>query len=372
MYRFFSSLDLLFLYVMFLLFVLLMPSVSFDRVKTQVKWLNFSGGIEIISSAVIRSTQPPLKFHNAMIEGGGITIDIRLTSNKIHQTGPARIISYSYGNNLRNFTLGQQGKDLIFRLRTSSSNFNGLPNIVAKNVFSELKSLRITITYDFSEYRIYMNGNLLLSGKRIGDFSSWDSSYFFMLANEFSSDRAWLGKIHKIAIYNQPVNQKMVHDIDNLANKKNFARKGLVSLYLFNEGAGSIIHDTSKLKSTGDLDIQKTIYYGLIPQYNFLSPLVFNNFKDIFINILLFVPLGLLCYVNISKFKISILRSFVFVFISGVLFSLMIELLQVFLVTRHSSLTDVLTNSLGMIIGILAALKINNKVLMKETYTQKP
>lgn len=360
MYRLLSSLNILIIYFTFLLFALLIPSAPFDKIKTKVKWINSSGGIEIISPSVIRSTKPPLKFYKAMIEGGGITIDISLTSNKINQTGPARIISYSYGNNLRNFTLGQQGEDLIFRLRTNNSNFNGLPEIVAKNVFSELNHLRIIITYDFTEYRIYINGNLLLSGERIGDFSNWDPSYFYMLGNEISSDRAWLGKIYKIAIYNQPVNLEMTNDMDNTEDIKHLSNKDLVSLYVFNEGTGKIIRDTSEMKYTGDLDIPKTIYYGVTPQKTFLSPLVFNNFKDLSINIIIFIPLGIFLYLNISKFNISIPRLFFFVFISGVLFSLTIESLQAFLITRNSSTTDVLTNSFGMILGILAAIKIDN------------
>ena len=51
--------------------------------------------------------------------------------------------------------------------------------------------------------RFYINGMESARGARKGDFSPWKTSYQFVLANERSGDRPWLGKYHLVAVYDR-------------------------------------------------------------------------------------------------------------------------------------------------------------------------
>jgi hypothetical protein len=58
---------------------------------------------------------------------GAITIESWITPKDISQKGPARIVSLSAGSSKRNFTLGQEGDPFKFRLRTTTTTTNRIP-----------------------------------------------------------------------------------------------------------------------------------------------------------------------------------------------------------------------------------------------------
>ncbi|NJP12574.1 MAG: VanZ family protein [Leptolyngbyaceae cyanobacterium RU_5_1] len=74
------------------------------------------------------------------------------------QKGPARIISVSTDPNHRNFTLGQNESQLVFRLRTPLSGDNGTdPEMGFPNVFTDTKPHRLIILYSASIFRVYVD-----------------------------------------------------------------------------------------------------------------------------------------------------------------------------------------------------------------------
>jgi VanZ family protein len=77
------------------------------------------------------------------------TLRIRCATDDANQDGPARIVSNSFSTLLRNFTLGQQGADLVFRLRTPLTGDNGsFLETVVPGVFSTHRERDILVTYD--------------------------------------------------------------------------------------------------------------------------------------------------------------------------------------------------------------------------------
>jgi glycopeptide antibiotics resistance protein len=75
---------------------------------------------------------------------------------------------------------------------------------------------------------------------------------------------------------------------------------------------------------------------------------------DVAINVAGFIPFGFFCagfLVKICRFKIS--ANYMITALLGFGLSLAIELMQVYLPTRDSSLTDVICNVLGTIMGLI-------------------
>jgi hypothetical protein len=82
-------------------------------------------------------------------ETNAFTLRVHCVTDDPDQQGPARIVSNSVSPLLRNFTMGQQGGDLVFRLRTPSTGVNGYPlEVSAPDVFSDDRPREILITYD--------------------------------------------------------------------------------------------------------------------------------------------------------------------------------------------------------------------------------
>jgi hypothetical protein len=72
-------------------------------------------------------------------------------ASDIRQAGPARIVSNSLDTLQRNFTMGQDGRDLVFRLRTPATGPNGYPlQFVLPEVFSSTAIRDVVATYDGS------------------------------------------------------------------------------------------------------------------------------------------------------------------------------------------------------------------------------
>jgi len=85
-------------------------------------------------------------------------------------------------------------------------------------------------------------------------------------------------------------------------------------------------------------------------------------------NIVGFVPLGFCFYLYLSarQDKWAILLTIVV----GAIVSLMIEILQAFLPTRDSGMTDVITNTLGTGIGVLLYRQVHT--VLAERFPQLP
>ena len=95
----------------------------------------------------------------ALLQAGKFTLSVVVQSGDTSQTGPGRIDSLSVDPFHRNFTLGQDGPDLVFRLRTPFTGLNGSdPALIVPGVFSEVQKRHIVVTYDGAVLTVYPGG----------------------------------------------------------------------------------------------------------------------------------------------------------------------------------------------------------------------
>jgi Concanavalin A-like lectin/glucanases superfamily len=127
--------------------------------SSRVRWLADSGGLEIAKRSIVRSQEPASKLVEALKETGELSVEVWIATHNTVQHGPARILSLSGDSGARNFTLGQQGADIHFRLRTPASGNNGTP-VVLETTGGALKreASHVVVTYEQGIERLYMNG----------------------------------------------------------------------------------------------------------------------------------------------------------------------------------------------------------------------
>ncbi|MDF3127927.1 hypothetical protein P0Y35_01830 [Kiritimatiellaeota bacterium B1221] len=131
-----------------------------------------------------------------------LTLECVIETASLTQTGPARIVSFSNDSQNRNFTLGQEGAKLIFRLRTPQTGNNGIqPESHIGNIARE-EQTHILITYQNGNLRAYINGEESHNSQKVkGDFSNWQPAHF-ILGDEWKDPRNWQGNLSHLALYN--------------------------------------------------------------------------------------------------------------------------------------------------------------------------
>jgi Concanavalin A-like lectin/glucanases superfamily len=125
------------------------------------------------------------------------------------------MVSYSGGDTLRNFTLGQTNQIYDFMLRSSNSVLNGTPQLQTPKAAMLLQASmqHVVLTYDpVNGRQIYVNGvnANVPDPQKGGTISNWDSTFALVLGNEVSGDRSWQGEIKFVAIHSRALSATQV------------------------------------------------------------------------------------------------------------------------------------------------------------------
>jgi hypothetical protein len=181
-----------------------------------------------------------------------------------------------------------------------------------------------------------------------------------VLSNLTSSESYWTGYLSGLSIYNRALTAKEVFSSYQEWVQKGASSvegKSCIALYLFDERKGTIVHD--HVNSDNQLVIPRIFKPVKLTMLNIPwrhDDFQWNRsfFMDVAINVVGFIPFGFFCaglLVKICRFKIS--TKYMLTILLGFGLSLAIELMQVYLPTRDSSLTDVICNVLGTIMGLI-------------------
>lgn len=94
-----------------------------------------------------------------LIETGQISLWLRVRPDDLSAGGPARILSLSRDPGNRNFTLAQQQRDIVFRVRTPATGENGMrPQATTTGSPLTRGEHRVLATFDGVTSRIYVDG----------------------------------------------------------------------------------------------------------------------------------------------------------------------------------------------------------------------
>ncbi|MFT5247203.1 MAG: hypothetical protein ACI943_001952, partial [Gammaproteobacteria bacterium] len=190
---------------------------------SRVSWLA-GGGLSVDGNTIIKTSSPAFKQFNALSPSLEMSFEFWVTQEEDNQTGPARIMTMSANTNERNYTIGQENYDYIARLRTSNAggDDNGAPDSDSDiNIDEDLQHFVYTIDGSGNE-SWYLNGVLVETDSRSGDFTNWNNGYYFALANEMTMDRPWFGDFHLVAVYCQELDQNEVLQNYNEGPNQNY------------------------------------------------------------------------------------------------------------------------------------------------------
>src|SRR5680860_499547 len=317
-----------------------------------------SATIEFATPGIMRSKAPPNWLIKRLAQGTGFTLEVWAAARRNRPPRHARIVSYSHDRYARNFTLAQQGRDLIMRLRTTRTDANALePHVLIEDGFATQVMQHVVVTYDFTRQRVYINGrrrfDLASPG---GDFGNWSRGHALVLGNEATGERPWIGNLSLVALYDRSLRADEIERLyaagAGVNAPRQHDRRDALVMYDF-------ASPNALISATGGRELALEIPRYLVRgSGDYLSwPRELNHRSayevlEILANVLLFVPFGLLLYTGDGRHSSARCRRAAMVLAAGALTTASFESIQYFLPERTSSLVDSLANTAGVALGI--------------------
>jgi hypothetical protein len=336
--------------------------------KNQVEWLRGENGLRFEGESLIAGrtvggyARSADHLGNALLgdsKNSGLSIEIWLRSAEDAKTDVPNILSFVNDLGKVTFVLGQWKSSLIIRWPLPGYDIaEKWKEIEVKNAVPRDVRRLITVASDEKGTSIYLDGKLAgtYPNPNFKDVSHGIRDRWFILGNSPSGKGSWSGDVFGLAFYKAALNEKEASESFGQwtkGEKKKNPHTKEAALYLFDEGAGNRVRNV--LGAEGPLTVpdhptfqREVLGLPLINKYNKLSYV-----KDGVVNILGFVPFGFFLSLWMIKTRGWPRGTNIMIAVGlGGLVSLSIELVQVFIPVRDSSLMDLVCNTFGTVIGV--------------------
>lgn len=330
--------------------------------KNRIRWLPAGAGLAFDRYGQVYSVAP-ISSPNRSDGAAEATIELVFTPSQSYHTASTVLAFVNQGE--VSFAIGQSLTNLFLQ----GSFINGKGKRAARlwidGACGHAEELFVIVTLDTRHADVYLDGQLatsfpvsiqadnlsgrLLVGHNVKDGGPWSGSVARLAIFEGTLDAAGISRRYEQWTRTRHLDMDVNH--------------GGVA-YDFVTPAGDFV---SNVVETGPALIVPKTFRLLKPTVlEWPEHLNLSAVVDAVVNIAGFVPFGLgtcLCLRLSTGWSIS--RCVAMTILAGVSVSLVIELLQVFLPTRDSSLVDVVTNILGTAIGAGAAVIAARRTVSK-------
>jgi fluoride ion exporter CrcB/FEX len=316
--------------------------------KNQIRWLPDGAGLRFDGFGQVYSTVPIL-LPQGRDGAAEATIELVFTPSKSYHT--ASTVFSLVNQDEANIAIGQSLADLFLQGTFIQGAGQQVTKLWIDGVCGHAQELFVTVTLDRRHVDVYLDGRLARSfpvSTRAENLSGT-----ILVGHSVQGTQPWSGSIARFAIFEDTLDALEIsrrYEEWTTARHLDKDENHRGAEYEFATPAADLVRNAGE---TGpDLIIPKIFR---LSNPNLLEwPDHFNRSVavDTVVNIAGFIPFGLvtgLCLRFWTRWSIS--RCVAMTIVIGASVSLTIELLQVFLPTRDSSLSDVVTNILGTAIG---------------------
>ena len=165
-----------------------------------VAWVP-GGGISITSAADIQTAGAATVISDGVSASGEVTVEAWVKPSTTSPTGffPKRIVSMEPDSSVANFVLGQADTGYETRIRNGFNN-DGTPSLTGGTDTTSLQ--HVVLTFSGSTQTLYIDGTQVAQGTGFtGGTSNWNDSYPLVVGNNPTVERAFLGEICLVAVY---------------------------------------------------------------------------------------------------------------------------------------------------------------------------
>jgi len=322
----------------------------FHSPKNQVNWLEKENGLSFGRHGTVLSSGG---FTTASGNAVSCSIEVWLEPADTWKSGT--LIALYNPKALRHFSLQQRYTDLALERDNVALNRPGQnAEMIVVDVFRKRQAF-VTVTSNGQDTEVYIDGHLASRSLGFG-LSMEDLSDELIIANSPLRSNSWSGQLRGLALYGSELDSaKVAQHFKEWTHQGKPAlteHENPIALYLFDERKGTVVHN--QVRSGVDLTIPERY---LVEDHIFLEPPweevhTQGYLKSIAINIAGFVPLGFFFYAYFSSAQ-RMRGAAVATVLLGSIVSFTIEVIQAYLPTRYSGITDIITNTLGTCIGVV-------------------
>ncbi len=306
------------------------------------------GAVHVQRDAALEDRRGGKHIREALMQTGQLSIEACLQTDSLKQVGAANIFGYARGNMNRNFSLGQEGNALDFRLRTTRTDHGGLRGrLIVPQSLDTNRVQHVVVTYDGDYTALYVDGILRAESDELnGGFKNWGRDQVLLLGDLPPGGDGWAGHIWRVALYDRTLT---AGEAKRLAQDEEVP--GAVLAYDFDA-----VTRKSGLRSMG---LRPLHYRNLFVMHDEIA----CNLDDCFFNIAGFIPLGIFVYLLLPERleQRRLLAAVVIPLLFGGAASLTIECLQRYIMNRVPCAPDLVYNLTGALIGgLLGWLAMSN------------
>jgi hypothetical protein len=356
---------LLWMFCLIILLILLVAGLwPFNfYARNNVTWLKSQNGVHFYGQGIIVGADIRNQGQMAHFSEKSITLEIWLRP-LLDPSNLPHILTLSDGKSPELFIVGQWKSHLVIRSRTEDPVARprdkpyreiGLQNGLLKN-----QDTFITITSGTGGTAIYLNGKAIRSYSNYNMLAGVsDRPLRFVLGNSSTGESFWIGHLMGFAVYNRVLSAKEVLKSHQTWTGKTPpfvpAGEGCLGMYLFNERKGATIHNEIDFNDPLVIpEMFNPVQRRYLASFRQGFRWHFSYVQDVVINVIGFIPFGFFFSALLLRTtRQGRLLTCSAIVILGVGISLAIEISQAYLPTRDSSLTDVVMNGVGTVLGVL-------------------
>ncbi len=319
--------------------------------RNDVRWSSGENSLQFgLHGIVLTDTALPIQQAGS---GNGCTVELWLVPESADDNNT--FLAIATPEQAERFRMAQYGDEVLFQreiLRKGQA--ARVAEIEVAHAFHANQPVYLAIAADETGTTAYVDGRIAGKSTRFG-MTRADLEgriYFGTATTRFAT---WQGKLKGIRITGRKLDERAIQAnfVAGIARGAS-AIPGEVGAYWFREGQGSVAK--ADLPESPELKIPK---YFTIPWKPLLTP-PWKEFRasrgyvaDIVLNVTGFMPLGFVFLPLFSK-RFGERGSISKIILLGFAVSLLIELLQAWIPSRTSGMTDLITNTAGTYLGALA------------------
>jgi len=276
---------------------------------------------------------------------------------RVFNHGLPNILCLTAGEGQPALVIGAWRKSLVVRLgRPENPGRKKYIELGVDDVFDAGKTVHLVISLSPRGTEIFVDGSVGRSFPAAYLDISDSPLGRLLLGNSPTGDSLWRGDILALAVHDRALTPFEISQGETAGARANRIESdgGLIARYRFDEMQGNLIPNTSGPR----YDIVIPPYFSPLHRTVLEPPrggerVTLSSILDIVLNVLGFIPFGFLAMSCLYPGTATALRwRATMAVLAGFSLSLFIELIQVFLPTRNSSLMDLAANTLGAAIGV--------------------
>jgi hypothetical protein len=270
------------------------------------------GGIAFPAEGMA-STQEAPRWLSDIVDGNEFELRIRLRTYSVKQVGPARILSIARDFWSHDLTIGQDGSDIVVRIRRAGPEDPEPPPFRISGGLRDKRWHDFVLSVNEDGLRLALDGTeRVFANVKPADLAGWSTGYRLIFGNELIGERPWLGEIESASIL--LTDDPMPHPLlDTTELPESWWR------------LPERLHNAFRLKTVA-------------------SP----GMWDVLLNVFGFVPFG-----AFLRWRSGPEKTLAYAMLCGAALSLSIECSQIVIAGRYPSVVDLSLNTLGAGLGWL-------------------